>query len=58
MAWSWRGNIQRFLKITRTYVYDSCTVLEEFVHNALYVGGLELVREFAANAVEYGTKLN
>ncbi len=31
MAWSWRRNIQRFLKITCTYVYESCTVLDEFV---------------------------
>ncbi len=46
------------MKVTRTYVYESCTVLEKCVRNALYVGGLELVREIAANAVEYGTGIN
>ena len=45
------------MKVTCTYVYVSCTVLGEFVHNALYVwpgvgAGLN-----AANAVEYGTEI-
>ena len=55
MAWSWRGNIRRFLKVTRTYSifrarYQSCTQCTVRWPGA-GAGG------YSTNAVEYGTDL-
>jgi hypothetical protein len=46
------------MKVTCTYVYESCTVPGEFVHNALYVWPGVGAGLCAANAVEYGTEIN
>ncbi len=49
--------MQRCVKVTCTYVYESCTVPGEFVHNALYVWPGVGAGTCAANAVEYGTDI-
>jgi hypothetical protein len=43
------------VKVTRTYLYGSCTVPTEYVLNALYVWPGVCAGLNAANAVEYGT---
>jgi hypothetical protein len=45
------------MKVTYTYVYESCTVPGNFVHNALYVWPGVGAGYNAANAVEYGTEI-
>jgi hypothetical protein len=43
------------MKFTCTYVYESCTVLGGSLYTMHCMCGLELVRVYAANAVEYCT---